>query len=190
MKQTNKKLKNQVKKQTNIQTYITMANSSTFLLLISLISTLFIDSQADLIGDICSKSANPSFCDKILRSDPRARGSDLKTLGKIAVGKASSATGDAIKAVKSSSNKSNKEIVSTCVETFNSAIDNLKEAGKLLSFGGGVRKADLQAKASAALTDITTCDDEFGGSEPPPVAQSSKNAQDSVSVLLAIVNRL
>ncbi|KAL8490177.1 hypothetical protein ACS0TY_025908 [Phlomoides rotata] len=142
--------------------------------------------QADLISNVCSTAINPYLCTQTLKSDPRSRGADLKGLGQIAIVKAEAATQNAIGVVKSFSGNY-KDVVEICVETSNQAIDDLKESSQLLHAG---RKADVQTRGSSALTNVGTCDDEFGDSEPPKVKEATKRAQDLISILLVIANSL
>ncbi|KAL8490175.1 hypothetical protein ACS0TY_025417 [Phlomoides rotata] len=65
---------------------------TSFLLFICLTLAFFSSSQADLIGDICSKSVNPTLCNSSLRSDPRSRGADLRALANIAIDQSIAAT--------------------------------------------------------------------------------------------------
>ncbi|KAL8490179.1 hypothetical protein ACS0TY_025910 [Phlomoides rotata] len=155
-------------------------------LLASLALAFLCNCQADLISDVCSIAINPSLCTQTLRSDPRSRGANLKGLGQIAIVKAEAATQNAIRVVKSFSGKF-KAIVDTCVETFNDAIGDLKESSQALKAGN---KGDVQTRGSSALTNAGTCDDEFGGKEPPRVKAASKTAQDIIGILLAIANKL
>ncbi|KAL8494587.1 hypothetical protein ACS0TY_025423 [Phlomoides rotata] len=159
--------------------------ASLFLLASLALASIYI-SQADLISDICKQAVNPSLCTQTLTSDPRSRGADLKGLGQIAIEKGEAATHDAIGVVMSFSGKF-KAVVETCVETFNNAIDNLKESSQALNAG---RKGDVQAKGSGALSNAETCDDEFGESEPAKVKKASKRAQDIIDILLVIANKL
>ncbi|KAL8490176.1 hypothetical protein ACS0TY_025907 [Phlomoides rotata] len=158
--------------------------ASLFLLALTLasISTC----QADLISDVCKQAVNPSLCTQTLTSDPRFRGADLKGLGQIAIEKGEAATQDAIRVVKSFSGKF-KPIVETCVETFNDAINDLKESSQAMNAG---RKGDVHVKGSAALSNAGTCDDEFGESEPATVKAASKRAQDIIGILLVVANKL
>ncbi|KAI3465247.1 hypothetical protein Pfo_021910 [Paulownia fortunei] len=146
--------------------------------------------QADLIADVCSKSVNPSLCTQVLTSDPRSRGADLRGLGQIIIEKAKAATQDTINVAKSVSGGGNEQKSSTCVETCGDAIDNLNQSSSLLKASGGRSISDLQTKGSAALTDVSTCDDEFGESEPAKLKDASRRAQDLIDVLLVIANSL
>ncbi|KAI3465248.1 hypothetical protein Pfo_021911 [Paulownia fortunei] len=164
--------------------------SSFFFLLASLSLAFLCNSQADLIGDVCSKSINPSLCNRSLRSDPRSRGADLRGLGQISIDNAKAATQTTLKVANSLASGPDREKAKTCVETCGDAIDNLNQCRGLLNGRSRRSISDLQTKGSAALTDISTCDDEFGGSEPAKLKQASRRAQDLVDVLLVIANRL
>ncbi|KAL7154951.1 hypothetical protein ABFS83_03G039100 [Erythranthe nasuta] len=163
--------------------------ASVFVLAILSLSLLFISCEADLIGTVCAKSVNPSLCTNILRSDPRARTADLRGLGQISVEKAKAATQDTISAAKSVGG-SGKPAAETCVSVCGDAIDNLNQCSAYLKASGRARIGDLQTKGSAALTDVSTCDDEFGDSEPANVKQASRKAQDIIDMLLVVANSL
>lgn len=156
--------------------------SSLFVLATLSLALLITKSQADLINTICSKTTNPSLCDEVLRSDPRSKGADLAGLGQISIDKGRDAVKAATAVVKTEGRS--KEIVGTCVEVFSNAIHNLKECKKLLK----PRNVEsLRTYASAALTDVGTCDNEFGlVGEPSKVRQANQKAGDIVRVLLAI----
>lgn len=133
--------------------------------------------QADLIGDFCAKSNNPTLCTNTLRSDPRSKGADARGLATIAIGKAQEATRASINVAKSLLNSGNKGIISTCIENFSNAVANLKECETQLN------KRDigtLRSIGSAALTDIGTCSDEFGAKEPPQLKEASGKADTFV----------
>ncbi|PIN11601.1 hypothetical protein CDL12_15786 [Handroanthus impetiginosus] len=153
----------------------------------SLSLTFLYTCQADLIGDVCSKAANPSLCNNILRSDPRSKGANLRGLGQIIIEKAKATDNNAINVANSVKNAGNKDIIDTCIETFGDSISNLNESSRLLN-GGDIDA--LKARASAALTDVSTCDDEFGDDEPPKLAEASRTAQDTISPLLVVANSL
>lgn len=142
--------------------------------------------QGDLIGDICSKSNNGALCREALRSAPA--GANARGLAAVAVAKAASATTDAINVAKSVQNPGNKEIINTCIENFDDAVDNLDQCKPLISFPGRSKISDLQTKASAALTDVDTCSDEFGAKEPSNLKDASAKAYTLVQLVLIIVN--
>ncbi|KAL3624461.1 hypothetical protein CASFOL_031129 [Castilleja foliolosa] len=149
------------------------------------LSLLYI-SQADLISDVCSKTLNPSLCIQTLRSDPAARGADLRGLGQIIIPKAKAATQNVITIAKSIGGP----IARTCVETSTSAIDNLNECIGYLKKSDKTSINDLQTKAGAAETDVGTCDDEFEDREPAKLKAASQKAQGLIGVLVAIASKL
>ncbi|KAL1541104.1 pectinesterase inhibitor-like [Salvia divinorum] len=143
--------------------------------------------EADLIGDFCLKSNNPTLCTNTLRSDPLSKGADARGLATIAIKKAEEATLASINVAKSISNIGNKGVISTCIENFSNAGANLKECESLIN------KRDvgtLRSTGSASLTDISTCSDEFGGKEPPQLKEATGKAYTFVQLLLIIANTL
>ncbi|CAA0811319.1 Unknown protein [Striga hermonthica] len=151
---------------------------------------LCITSRADLISDVCSKSVDPAFCTRTLRTDPAARAApDLRSLGRVVVVRAKSAA----RVVVYVSASVGGQIGGTCVETSRDAIDNLNESSKALRRPGRVAVGDLQTKASAALSDVATCDDEYedsGRPEPAKLKAATAKAQGIISILLVIANQL
>ncbi|KAG6403594.1 hypothetical protein SASPL_135820 [Salvia splendens] len=143
--------------------------------------------QADLISDFCVKSNNPTLCTNTLRSDPRSKGADARGMATIAIKKAEEATQASINVAKSLLNSGNKEIISTCIENFSSAVANIKECESLLN-----RRdiGTLRSIGSTALTDVGTWSDEFGANEPPKLKEASGKADTFVQLLLIIANSL
>ncbi|KAL0432593.1 UNVERIFIED_CONTAM: hypothetical protein Slati_2593600 [Sesamum latifolium] len=116
--------------------------------------------------------------------------SDLRADAQAVIQQAEAATKDVIKVVKSVETGGNKGIVETCIETSEGAIDNLQDSKELLKARDQASIETLRARAAGALTDVGTCDDEFGDSEPAQVTAATKKAQDLISQLLVIVNKL
>ena len=156
-------------------------------MIVALAVALLNKCQADLIDDFCVKSNNPTLCTNTLRSDPRSKGADARGLATIAIKKAEEATRASINVVKSLLNSGNKEIISTCIENFSSAVTNLKECESLLN-----RRdiGTLRSIGSAALTDVGTCSDEFGANEPAKLKEASGKADTFVQLLLIIASAL
>ncbi|GFQ02579.1 pectinesterase inhibitor [Phtheirospermum japonicum] len=118
--------------------------------------------EADLINDVCSKATNPRLCNQALRSDTRSKGADLRGLAEIIIQKSQAAIRVAKRVAKSVQTSENKPIIDTCIETQNDANDTLNDCMKLLK--QAIRKIDkdtLNIQASAAMTDVGTCDDGF-----------------------------
>ncbi|KAL6504309.1 hypothetical protein OROGR_026232 [Orobanche gracilis] len=165
--------------------------SSYYVFLLTFITLTFTHTcvaQTRLISYICSKSRNSDTCFRALMSDPRSSHGDIKILGEIIIEKSQAATQAAINVTKSVENNDNKEIIETCIETQNDAKDMLKECLVLLEKASydEPSKSSLNNAASAALTYVGTCDDEFGSSEPPKLKRASRYAQDLIDVLLVI----
>ncbi|KAL7154953.1 hypothetical protein ABFS83_03G039300 [Erythranthe nasuta] len=150
------------------------------------LAILSISCEVDLIGNVCSQSTNPSLCNNILTSDPRSRTADLRGLGQILVENAKAATQDTINVANSIGGGK----ASTCVSVCGDAIDNLNQCSTFLKRSDRASVSDLQTKGSAALTDVGTCDDEFGDSEPANLKQASRKAQDIIDMLLVVANSL
>ncbi|KAK4434345.1 hypothetical protein Salat_0597300 [Sesamum alatum] len=116
--------------------------------------------------------------------------SDLRADAQAVIDQAVAATQAVITAAKSAETGGNKQIVETCVETSGEAIKNLGDCKELLKSRDPSSIDTLKTRASAALTDVVTCDDEFGASEPAPVKAATKKAEDLIHQLLQIVNKL
>ncbi|KAL0322984.1 UNVERIFIED_CONTAM: hypothetical protein Sangu_1917700 [Sesamum angustifolium] len=119
-----------------------------------------------------------------VESDPRAD-------AQAAVQQSIAATQAVIQAAKSVLNGGNKEIVKTCIETSNDAIGNLNDVKSLLPRARDALSIDtLKTRASAAVSNVGTCDDEFGAREPPQVKAATQKAIALISRLLQILNQL
>lgn len=162
--------------------------TSSFVLISLSLAIFFSSSQADLIGDVCSKSVNPTLCNSSLRSDPRSRGADLRGLSNIAVDQSISATSAAVKVATSLESGPNKGKAKTCVDTFNSAVGVLNRVKSLLPGGGGGR--NLSTEVNAAFSDIGICEGAFGRDYPPQLKNAGYRAQGLVNVLAVIVASL
>ncbi|KAG8390977.1 hypothetical protein BUALT_Bualt01G0139900 [Buddleja alternifolia] len=167
-----------------------MANYSLLLFRASIVLALLFISEADLISDVCSKAQKTFLCNQALRSDPCSRGANLPGLGKIAIDESRAAVQNTIKVAKLFDNRGNKGKSETCIETCGDAIDNLNDCQKLVKARDKFSLNTLQTKASAALTDVSTCDDEFGAGEPAKLKEASQTAQDLIDVVLVIANLL
>ncbi|KAL3624459.1 hypothetical protein CASFOL_031127 [Castilleja foliolosa] len=117
------------------------------------------------------------------QADPKP---DLPALGQTLAKNAIIAAQDVIKIAKSIGG----EIADTCVETSHDAIDNLNECIGYLKKLDKSSIDDLKTKASAALTDVGTCDDEFGSGEPANLKAANKKTQDFISALLSLAGQL
>ncbi|CAA0811320.1 Plant invertase/pectin methylesterase inhibitor superfamily protein [Striga hermonthica] len=157
------------------------------LILATLSLSLLSTCRADLISDVCSASIYRAFCYRTLRSDPAARAAkDLISLGKVVAGKAKVASYD----VSVISKKVGGPAANTCVEVSVDAMDFLDEVLGYLRKPGSGTKDDLLTKASAALSDLYTCDDEFGRREPVKLKAANAKAKSLVSILLTIGNKM
>ncbi|CAA2956555.1 pectinesterase inhibitor [Olea europaea var. sylvestris] len=144
----------------------------------------FHNANADLIGDLCSTVPNHSFCNQALRSDPRSAKADIRGLGQIALDKALASAKTTLKLAQA---LGNGQKPSTCAEVCSDAIDDLNECQGLLR---GNDKGSLNIKASAAMTDLDTCDDDYGAKEPINLKNASQTTKGYISIILAVSNRL
>lgn len=152
---------------------------------------------ADFIDNVCSATKNPPFCSTSLRSDPRSGNADLEILGEISIKLSKDNINQTeeilIHQLRKSVGNNNKvliEIYDTCLENYGDGVDALND-----SFSD-LKKSDFEGMsitASAADTDIETCDDNFSDaniSEPQKLVDSSKTARDLISIVLAVAARL
>jgi pectinesterase inhibitor-like protein len=149
---------------------------------------------ADLIDDVCRGTRNPSLCSKSLRSDPRSRGADLKLLGQISIDLATKSAKSGVTLVTNLKNAAKdpklKGIYDTCLETYDDSVDSLFESSVDLKNGDFL---GMNLQASAAETDIDTCDESFTEAhvaEPAQLKAASQNIQDLCGIILVISNRL
>lgn len=163
-------------------------SSSLLLILFSLV--LLGKCQCDLVEDFCSKSINPYTCNLFLRANPRSKDADARGLAEIAIQNAVADTGICIKVAKSEANPSNRQIINTCIENFDNAIDNLNNCMELVKKRDKSSIATLKTRGSAALSDVATCGDEFGKREPPRLKDATDKAFVFAQLLLIIANTL
>ncbi|KAL2471548.1 PMEI domain-containing protein [Abeliophyllum distichum] len=157
-------------------------------LLVTLALVLLCGCQADLVNDICSASTNPSICNQVLRSDPRSQiAKNLRDLGQIVIDKSLEGTQATLKVVNSLGKGPE---ASTCVENCEDAIDSLNDCKNLIKSFNKIDISTLQTTASAALTDVDTCDDNYGEKEPLQLQQATQRAKGLIDVILVIANRL
>ncbi|KAL2489144.1 PMEI domain-containing protein [Forsythia ovata] len=150
-----------------------MTSKSIFLVTLALV--LLCGCQADLVNDICSATSNPSICNQVLRSDPRFQMTqNLRDLGQIVIDKSLEGTKATLKVVNSFGKGPE---ASTCVENCKDAIDSLNECKSLIKSFDRFDISTLQTTASAALTDVDTCDDNYGDREPPQLQQATQRAK-------------
>ncbi|KAL2230997.1 UNVERIFIED_CONTAM: hypothetical protein Sindi_1694100 [Sesamum indicum] len=127
----------------------------------------------------------------LLWSSPVFVESDARADAQAAIQQSIAATQAVIQAVKSVANGGNKQIVKTCIETSSDAISNLNEVKSQLPRARDPFSIDtLKTKASAAVSNVGTCDDEFGAQEPPKVKAATQKAIALISRLLQILNQL
>nr|XP_027082311.1 LOW QUALITY PROTEIN: pectinesterase inhibitor-like [Coffea arabica] len=164
-----------------------------FFICLSILSNLFTSAEADLISDVCTASKNPQFCANSLRSDPRSRRADLKGLGQIAIDlatKSAKSTKTLVDSLKQNATDTRlKGIYDSCSENYGDSIDDLGEATSLLKSGDYL---GVNLRASAALDDADTCDDNFKDAKlgTTNLADASQNVQNLCDIILVIANRL
>ncbi|CAI9753505.1 unnamed protein product [Fraxinus pennsylvanica] len=138
--------------------------------------------KADLIGDLCSKTSNPSSCDEVLRSDPRSVKADLRGLGEIAIDKAITSAKTSLNLVKA---LAKGRIQSKCIEYYFIAFNSLNKCQSLIL---GKDKLNLYAEAANADINIFTCDALFYGKEPIFVKQASQKTRDIINIIETFSN--
>ncbi|KAI5660673.1 hypothetical protein M9H77_19996 [Catharanthus roseus] len=167
---------------------------ASFQLLFLSLALLFCFTYADLIGDVCSRTRNPTRCSSALRSDPRSRGASLRVLAQISIDIASRSVNSGVSLVTSLKNGAKdpklKGAYSSCLENYQDSVDSLSKANLDLKKGDFL---GVNLQASAADTDIDTCDDNFKDlklPEPANLQAASQNAQDLCGIVLVISNIL
>lgn len=143
--------------------------------------------SADLVGDICAKSRNPSFCLDFFKSDHSAT---LVNLGIKSIDRARSSAGDTKKLidslVKGTTDPSLKSKYRSCSDNYDDAVSNLDDARKSLN-----DPSTLNIKVSAAMTDVDTCEDGIGKTAVNPKLKDGNDFLTNVcSVALVISNLL
>lgn len=152
--------------------------------------------QPDLIGEICRKVQKPTICNRALRTDPRSQGASLVTLGQIAVERSLVAAHATLEIAKSHESGRNTALAEVCIVTAGDSADLLNQCLSLLkSFESKApitksRIMDLQTYGSAALNDMTTCDDEYGTEQPANLQKATHHTKGLIDVALVIFNTL
>ncbi|KAL2247230.1 pectinesterase inhibitor-like [Sesamum indicum] len=155
-----------------------------------LLLLLNISQAHNLIEDVCSKSENPPLCNRILSSDPQCSEVRIPKLCEIIVKKAIFSTQIALQITKSLSIGVNKQKCDVCGKSYSNAINNLNDCQRLLNTNDRGSISTLRSRLSTVKTDVTTCDNQFGGSQPPMLKAANHRCQVVASVLCVIANRM
>ncbi|KAK3042224.1 hypothetical protein RJ639_001344 [Escallonia herrerae] len=91
----------------------------------------------DLIGEVWSKTRNPSFCVQALKSDPRSGSADFHGLGQISIdleqASATATSGLIDLLIKQTNDPKLRERYKSCSENYSDAIGDLGEAKGFLN---------------------------------------------------------
>ncbi|XP_047325024.1 pectinesterase inhibitor-like [Impatiens glandulifera] len=165
-------------------------NMSCYLLCVSIILfSLSFTSASSLVSKVCGITQNPSQCNQVLGSNPRAAEADLKGLGyisiDIALSNAKQSFGYVSSLVNTTTDPTLKGRYDTCAENYDDTVDRLSQCKTFLDNGD---ISSFQTYVSAAFTDIDTCVDSFEG---PPAAPAkldvvNKKASGLVDIVLAV----
>ncbi|KAG0499658.1 hypothetical protein HPP92_003936 [Vanilla planifolia] len=167
-----------------------------FLLLI-LHQNLF--SSADAWGNVeltcknaAAKGIDFHFCVKILQTIPKSSNAGTRDLAIAATKLAGKEFKHALNVVKklllTKVTDADKEALSVCSDAYGDGVDELKET---ITFIRSRSKFDAITYLSAALTDVTTCDDAFDDfGNKSLVAKTNANARSLTSLALAITSLL
>ncbi|PIN21097.1 hypothetical protein CDL12_06198 [Handroanthus impetiginosus] len=161
-------------------------------LLVSILLSFSCKCQGDLIGDVCPNTRNPSLCNQTLRADIRSPTASIRGLGEIILENAQASTQATLDVAKAINNKKDNIVgeADICIKTCNDAIHNLNGCLPLPKARDRESVSALKAKVTTALTDVSTCDEEFGAREPPQLKKASSKAKDFISMLLVFADRL
>ncbi|PHU23695.1 hypothetical protein BC332_08802 [Capsicum chinense] len=166
-----------------------LSYSSVSFLIVSLLSIFFTltSVKADLIDSVCSKSSDKVVCFSALRDDPRSKGANPEGLAAIAIElsqkKATSVYNLVSALLKQITDPKLKMRYSSCLESFNDAINNL---GKLPGYLKSKDYYNLSTHASAAIGAPTTCDNNFleAPAEVVQLRDASHNLRGLIDVIL------
>ncbi|KAJ4721943.1 Pectinesterase inhibitor [Melia azedarach] len=147
---------------------------------------------ASEVGDICSKTKNPSFCVAVLKSTPGTGTADLPGLTKITLDLARSNATNTQNLIKSLIPKATeprlKESYTSCSEHYDGVLGDFDDADQDLKVSD---PASLNIHTSAALDEAGNCEDELEGLGPDPsVVKGSLDLQSICSIVLVISNLL
>ncbi|GMP76214.1 hypothetical protein CsSME_00032992 [Camellia sinensis var. sinensis] len=134
-------------------------------------------STTDWITEICSKTQNPSLC---LQTLPRPSGGDRKALGQISINMTQTNAKQTSNLITSLSKQATdpklRNIHSMCAENYKDAINNLNQAKNAMNSGDF---DGMNAKASAAETDSSICEDGFQRTPKPfQLQQANKKVSE------------
>ncbi|XP_047324993.1 pectinesterase inhibitor-like [Impatiens glandulifera] len=165
-------------------------NMSCYLLCVSIILfSLSFTSAISLVSKVCGITQNPSQCNQVLGSNPRAAKADLKGLGyisiDIALSNAKQSFGYVSSLVKTTTDSTLKGRYDTCAENYDDTVDSLSQCKTFLDNGD---ISSFRTYASAALTDIDTCEDSFEGppAAPAKLDLANKKLSGLISIVLAV----
>ncbi|KZV45137.1 mediator of RNA polymerase II transcription subunit 33A [Dorcoceras hygrometricum] len=160
-----------------------MALSLVYLPTISLALTFVCICKASLTDKICSQASNPSLCKRTLTSDPRHRTEDLRVLGEIIIDKSIPATLKVKTIAKKYRKGSPIEIsrADECIQLASDSSDALRECKSLIKSHNRFNISTLGVTASAAMTNLETCNDDYGKREPAEIKLATGVAKDLIS---------
>lgn len=138
------------------------------------------------LNSICSKTTNPSFCMRALKSDRRTTSSDLRGLGHVSVDLARSKASAGLSLVHSLGRRASqlelKQRLRSCSEYYASAVSLLDDAKRGLASADYGRVAD---RAATAMEKSEDCEDEFEAG--PPTVPQLRRMNDEMENLCSIV---
>ena len=144
----------------------------------------------DVLNDICSKTADPSFCLQTLKFDPQTVTTDLLGLAGISIKLAKTTVSETHTFVKSqlaqTTDPKLKAQYSQCNDSYDDATGNVDYANERLKAGdyGGVSSA-----ASACMDDVSDCEDAITGAASS-LPRQNKKSNEVCLMTLVIANRL
>uniref|UniRef100_M1DZE8 Pectinesterase inhibitor n=1 Tax=Solanum tuberosum TaxID=4113 RepID=M1DZE8_SOLTU len=163
----------------------------------ALLSILFTSTfvKGDLVTNVCIKTSVPSLCEKLLRSDPRSKTADLKTLGTITL----NMTTDLIKStstmvnslIDKTKNATFKELYTSC-SSFYTYVEYSREIA--IGYYGVKNYGQVIFYMTESISDVRSCDYGFVYKsvyeEDEKLRQASLSLQQYFTAIIVIAIRL
>ncbi|KAK2643764.1 hypothetical protein Ddye_018959 [Dipteronia dyeriana] len=163
-----------------------------FMIMTPSLARLNVQVSSGEINGICSKTLNPSYCVKLLKSTPGTATADLKSLAKIILDLARSNATKTLNQIHSLIPKTTdpklKESYRSCSEHYDNAIGDLNKAESDFKQGDYF---GMNIQASGALDAAGDCDDETEGlPASPSLIKGNQDLKNFCGIILVVANRL
>lgn len=143
------------------------------------------------VSNLCSQSANPSFCFMFFKSTPETKTLDLPGVAKFLINYASRDALDIStqfkSLVKSTTDPHSKKIYAECSDLYNIALTNFDAALKALATKDNV---SLNVRVSAAMADGNTCKDDLSSVKSSPQLLEKISDINNLSAIVLVISKI